>query len=85
MKHLECSIRQTAVTHFPAADALRKTTGPVKNICVQTGVLSTECKGGWSSGGKQTCVIVNVNAESSAVLGVASGLLLPTLGMPGNI
>lgn len=30
MKHLECPIRQTAVTHVLGADAQRETTGPVK-------------------------------------------------------
>lgn len=30
MKHLECPIRQTAVTHVLSADAQRETTGPVK-------------------------------------------------------
>lgn len=84
----KCPIRQTAVTHFPRADAQRQTTGPVRKRNKHRNWSWLWGKSS-SSGDEIHRNYILVETRNSGVLGVASRLLLfrthRDFLLPGNI
>lgn len=72
MKHLECPIRQTAVTHFLSADAWREMTGPVRNEC-----RNLKLSYSWTTSEKSQAAVIKKKAHFCLTWWATASLELP--------